>query len=102
MSFQSGTAVLLNLIQSVFLKNRKKAFEYFLYWQMSSDLNAIADAFLEYLLLLEVMSVISLTKLITIILILIDSGNFKALNIKHEFFHLFQILVFFFCLLVKW
>ena len=63
---------------------------------MSSDLNAIADAFLEYLLLLEVMSVISLTKLITIILILIDSGNFKALNIKHEFFHLFQILVFFF------
>ena len=33
MSFQSGTAVLLNLMQSVFLKNqkKKKASEYFLY-----------------------------------------------------------------------
>lgn len=62
---------------------------------MSSDLNTITNAFLEYLLLLEVMSIISLTKLIRIILILIDSGNFKALNIKHEFFHMFQILVFF-------
>lgn len=75
---------------------KKKASEYFLYWQMSSDLNTIANAFLEYLLLLQVMSIISLTKLIRIILTLIESGNFKALTIKREFFHLFQILFFFF------